>query len=112
MVLNKLPGIAALDPHVGAAIRRLPIDCPPVRHDSELAAIEEVHHVLVRHVGVFGVFKISHILRFVQDLTKGSDARVVGGYDSVDTLAVVGYAKNIQPPISWFAVLANLMWKL
>ena len=89
VILNELPVFAALHPHVGAAVGRLPVHRPSVRHHSQLAAIEEAHHVLVGDVGVFGVLKRRHVLRFVLYLTKRRNVRVVLSDDAVDGLSVI-----------------------
>ena len=89
VVLNQLPVIAVLHPYVRAAIGRLPVDRPAVRHDGELAAVEEADHVFVGHVGVIAVLERCHVLRFVLDLTEWRRAREVVSHDAVDRLAVV-----------------------
>ena len=89
VVLNELPVIAALHPHVGAAVGWLPVDRPAVRHDGELATLEEANHVLVGHVRVLAVLERRHVLRLVLDLTKRRNVRVVVGHDAVDGLAVL-----------------------
>ena len=72
-----------------AAIGWLSVHCPAVSHDRELATIKETHHILVRHVGIFRVFKGRHVLRFVHDLTEGRYCGVVGRHNSIDSLPVL-----------------------
>src|SRR5437870_3303900 len=87
VVLDQLPVIAMLYPYVRAAIGRLPVDRPAVRHDRQLAAVEEADHVFVSHVSVFAVLEARDVLRFVLDLTKRCDPRVVSSHNAVDSLA-------------------------
>src|SRR6266545_2299181 len=94
VVLNELPVIAALHPHVGAAVGWLPVDRPAVRHDGELATVEEANHVLVGHLRVLAVLERRHVLRLVLDLTKRRNVRVVVGHDAVDSLAVSSLSRN------------------
>ena len=96
VVLEELPITSAFHPHVRAAVGRLPVDRPAVRHDRQLAAVEEVDHVLVGHVGVRSGLQRRHVLRLVYDLAEWRRARVVFSYDATDSLLVVG----IKPQLS------------
>ena len=96
VVLEKLPITSAFHPDVRAAVCRLPVDTTAVRHDRQLAAVKEVDHVLVGHVGIRGGLECCHILCLVFDLTEWRRARVVFSDDATDSLLVVA----VEPHLS------------